>query len=102
MWVEPAQTPSRFEFRRHVDDLVYIFDKIATADGQVRYKRSDADLWVVCHNRHGWVVWDPATGAVLGRPWDIPPCEQAGSRPPAGDWVSKKGSKSYVYSLVCG
>ncbi len=56
-----VQAPSRFEFRRHIDDVVYIFDRVATADGRVRYKPSDADLWVIYHDTHGWAVWDEVT-----------------------------------------
>jgi hypothetical protein len=36
---------------------------------------------------------------VLGRPWEGLPSEQPEAQPPEGEWVSKKGSKSYVYSL---
>jgi hypothetical protein len=36
----------------------------------------------------------------MGRPWHVPPQDQSPEFPPEGDWVSKKGSKSYVYSLV--
>ena len=35
----------------------------------------------------------------MGRPWEVPPKMQA-DFPPEGDWVSRKGPKSYVYSLV--
>ncbi|WP_375785466.1 hypothetical protein ACE10Z_39210 [Bradyrhizobium sp. Pha-3] len=47
----------------------------------------------------GWVAWDPANRSCTGRPWDVLPAAQGG-HPPEGDWVSRKGAKSYVYSLV--
>jgi len=37
--------------------------------------------------------------ACTGRPWDTLPHQQ-GNYPPEGDWISRKGSKSYVYTLV--
>ena len=94
------QSHARFEFRRHVDGLTYVFERVEADDGQIRYKRFDIDLWVVRHDRFGWVVWDEETATVLGRPWGELPSEQPETHPPAGEWVSKKGSKSYVYSLV--
>jgi hypothetical protein len=98
--MEAVQSHARFEFRRHVDDLTYVFERVEDGDGQIRFKRSDIDLWVVWHERLGWIVWDEESATVLGRPWDGLPSEQSETHPPEGEWVSKKGSKSYVYSLV--
>ena len=47
----------------------------------------------------GWVVIDPETHEVTGRPWEVAPQDQSERRPPDCDWVSKKGVKSYVYRL---
>ena len=94
------QSYARFEFRRHVDGLTYVFERVEAGEGQTRYKRADIDLWVIRHDRFGWVVWDEGTATVLGRPWEGLPSEQPEAQPPEGEWVSKKGSKSYVYSLV--
>ena len=98
--MEAVQSHARFEFRRHVDDLTYVFERVEAGDGPIRYKRSDIDLWVVRHERLGWIVWDKETATVLGRPWNGLPSEQPETHLPEGEWVSKKGSKSYVYSLV--
>lgn len=90
----------RFELRRLCDDLVYIFTREQRPDGLIGFKRSDQDLWIVYKPRFGWVAWDEESGAVMGRPWDMLPEDQPASAPPEGDWVSKKGAKSYVYNLV--
>ncbi len=90
---------SYFELRRRSDDLVYQFDRTPRADGQIGYRRRDKDLWIIHAPRLGWVAYDEETGLVAGRPWDIQPADQ-GDHPPPGDWVSKKGPKSYVYELV--
>lgn len=100
MRMEAVPSHARFEFRRHVDDLIYLFERVEAGGGQIRYKRTDFELWVIRHQRLGWVVWDEETATVLGRPWDDLPSEQPETYPPEGEWVSKKGSKSYVYSLV--
>ena len=88
-----------FELRRQSDDLVYTFRKAKTVDGTRRYKRSDGEYWIIQHRDHGWVAWDYETESIMGRPWEAPPEMQA-DFPPEGDWVSRKGPKSYVYSLV--
>jgi hypothetical protein len=70
-----------------------------TADGALGYRRSDGDHWIIRHQEHGWVAWDYETETISGRPWEVLPNMQA-DFPPEGVWVSRKGSKSYVYSLV--
>lgn len=84
-----------FELRRRIDDLIYRFDKVANKG----YKRSDGNFWIIKHPRFGWVAWDEHDKDVMGRPWNVPPDEQ-GDTPPEGEWVSRKGDKSYVYDLV--
>ncbi len=89
----------RFELRRMSDDLVYVFLRQRNVDGEIGYKRADRDLWIMKKPALGWVAWDEASGSVMGRPWHVLPKEQ-GDHPPEGEWVSKKGVKSYVYRLV--
>ncbi len=90
----------RFELRRLSDDLVYAFARTERADGLAGFKRSDSDLWIIYRPPLGWVAWDDADQAVMGRPWNVMPEDQSPSAPPEGEWVSKKGAKSYVYNLV--
>jgi len=88
-----------FELRRQSDDLVYTFVRTVRSDGTVAYKRQDGDYWIERKAEWGWVAWDADYGSCTGRPWNVLPSEQ-GHCPPEGDWVSRKGAKSYVYSLV--
>lgn len=87
-----------FELHRAVDSLIYQFDRKQTGTGQFCYKRRDADLWITYRDDLGWVAWDETTQSVMGRPWNTLPAEQS-DHPPEGEWVSKKGDKSYVYHL---
>jgi hypothetical protein len=88
-----------FELRRQSDGLVYQFDRRLHDNGCYGYRRRDADLWILRLADHGWVAVDPITGEISGRPWSVSSKDQKEHRP-EGDWVSKKGAKSYVYSLV--
>jgi hypothetical protein len=88
-----------FELRRQIDDLIYVFRRTPMADGGFGYKRTDGEFWIIRHPQFGWVAWGAETGEVEGRPWNVLP-EQQVDYPPVGDWVSRKGAKSYVYSLV--
>ncbi|MFC5327128.1 hypothetical protein [Bradyrhizobium oligotrophicum] len=49
------------------------------------------------------MTWDELSQSCMGRPWSVPwnvlPGDQ-GAAPPQGEWVSRKGMKSYGYSLV--
>ena len=87
-----------FELRRMSDDLVYQFDLDQLPNGDGGYKRRDQDLWIVFKPDWGWVAYDEDSGTVMGRPWHVLPHQQ-GDHPPEGEWVSKKGVKSYVYEL---
>jgi hypothetical protein len=89
----------RFELRQQSDDLVYSFDKKKNENGEVGYKRSDGDHWIMNHAEYGWVAWDFQSRSVMGRPWEVLPSQQ-GDYPLEGVWVSRKASKSYVYLLV--
>lgn len=87
----------RFELRRLSDETIYCFERLQQPNGQLGYKRSDKDLWIVHDAQLGWVAFND-DGSLGGRPWNVMPQEQ-GSHPPEGEWVSKKGVKSYVYEL---
>ena len=95
-----ATMSDQFELRRQSDDLVYVFRRKSRADGLPGFQRTDRDLWIVFRPDLGWVAWDEEHKTVMGRPWNVEPHEQAADCPPEGDWVSKKGPKSYVYDLV--
>ena len=89
----------RFELRRHSDGLVYRFEKATDTKGRVGFKRTDGDYWIIWHGELGWVAasWD--SSEVFGRPWNQLKRQYKAS-PPEGVWVSRKGSKSYVYDLI--
>lgn len=93
------KTRGRFELRRQIDGLVYIFDRVEGANGVAGYKRADGDYWIVRHGRLGWIAGRCDAEEVFGRPWDVSPSEQE-DHPPEGTWVSRKGPKSYVYDLI--
>jgi len=88
-----------FELQRQIDGLVYQFDRKRLDDGSHGYKRRDADFWILNVMKNGWIAVDPSTGGIAGRPWSVLPEDQL-DHPPEGEWVSKKGIKSYVYALV--
>ena len=88
-----------FELRRQSDHLVYVFERRLDSEGRVGFKRNDGDYWIIQHPRFGWIAGDYGSDAILGRPWNVLPSDQ-GNTPPEGIWVSRKGSKSYVYDLV--
>lgn len=88
-----------FELRRLHDDLVYYFDRQSRPDEGIGYKRRDQNLWIVFLPEYGWVAMDEETGAITGRPWISLVKDQTEDHPPEGEWVSKKGIKSYVYEL---
>ena len=79
--------------------MVYrFFQEESTGDRQ-RFKREDADVWIVRHANLGWIVTDQSLENVLGIPWGIAEPQQSAGEPPAGVWVSKKDDRSYVYKL---
>lgn len=90
---------AHFELCRMSDDLVYHFDRQQMPNGQIGYKRRDADLWIVFRPEWGWVAYLEDNQSLAGRPWNILPTDQ-GDHLPEGEWVSKKGVKSYVYELT--
>ena len=87
-----------YEFRRRIDDVLYQFAPDGDDNGFPAWKRIDLDIRLVWRNGKGWCTVD-ASGTINGRPWNVEPDEQ-GATPFEGEWVSKKGDKSYVYDLV--
>lgn len=90
----------RFQLKRQNDDLIYTFHRKRLPDGTIGYQREDIDLWIGFRPTFGWGAWDSDDRTLLGRPWNTPFADQDADHPPQGEWVSKKGSKSYVYELV--
>jgi hypothetical protein len=90
----------QFELRRQSGDLIYTFRRKLGPDGQSGYQRTDRDLWIIFKPDLGWVSWDDDSKSVTGIPWNVLPQNQSTDCPPEGDWISKKGTKSYVYLLV--
>ena len=90
----------RFELRRLSDGLVYHFARQTRPDMVNGFKRSDGDYWILYRPGYGWIAWDDEGQAIAGRPWNVLPDAQSLNAPPEGEWVSKKGAKSYVYDLV--
>lgn len=84
-----------FELRRKIDGKMYQFVR----HDKTRFKRSDGDYWIVNRDPYGWIAWDFEAQDIQGRPWAVLPKDQTDA-PPEGDWVSKKGHKSFVYELV--
>lgn len=95
-------TPSAvtgFELRRLIDRHVYRFAKTTDRQGRKGFKRDDGDYWIIRHEKLGWIAGSWNSNDVFGRPWDqLAP--QSVAAPPEGIWVSRKGSKAYVYDLV--
>ena len=88
-----------FELRRRIDGLVYRFEKATDPVGRVGFKRSDGDYWIIWHEQLRWIAGSWGDAEVFGRPWDQLG-RQCETSPPQGVWVSRKGSKSYVYDLI--
>ena len=86
------------EFRRHSDGLTYHFQPVPSIGGKPAWRRVDLAVWITHVVELGWATVDEH-GQINGIPWAVP-VNQQGALPPAGEWVSKKGSKSYVYDLV--
>lgn len=78
--------------------MIYRYSTEDTVEGYSRFKREDSDVWIIRHSRYGWIVTDESFEVVLGIPWASSISEQS-DVPPEGEWVSKKGDKSYVYEL---
>jgi len=92
------QSYEHFHLHRLSEGLVYEFMRVTRPDGSVGYQRQDQDLWITFRPHLGWVAYDEASNEITGRSWNTLPSEQD-DHPPEGEWVSKKGVKSYVYDL---
>lgn len=87
-----------FEFKRRIDGAVYRFHPCKPINGQIAWKREDIDLWITRVERFGWVCID-SNKIIYGIPWCVE-LDKMGELPPAGEWISKKGDKSYVYDVT--
>lgn len=85
------------EFQRDIDGLTYSFKPDGERNGKPKWRRIDLDLELHWSDDWGWIVTDEAEN-LLSLSWDKGR-DQQGNTPPDGVWVSRKGSKSYVYSL---
>ncbi len=89
-----------FELLRQSDDLIYQFDRKIRDNWEFVYQRRDQDLCLTYRwEKLGWVAYDEESQEIRWRPWNILPKMQNPDHPPEGEWVSKKGVKSYVYIL---
>lgn len=88
-----------FELHRLVDGLIYQFDRKLYHNGEIAFRRRDQDLWITYRKEFGWVAWDESSQCLMGRPWNVLAQSQIPDHPPEGEWVSKKGTKTYVYEL---
>jgi len=87
-----------FEFRRRIDGVVYYFHPCDPIGGKLSWKREDDNIWITYVEGFGWVCIDTEK-VICGVPWTVP-LNKMGELPPKGEWISKKGDKSYVYDLV--
>lgn len=88
-----------FHLIRRCDGLIYCFVPGATARVFRRVDRPD--LTIIWEDTMGWIMRDPASGALVGRVWDMDVAVQP-DVPPATQWVTAKGDKSYIYDLHHG
>ncbi|KAF2108939.1 hypothetical protein BDV96DRAFT_652181 [Lophiotrema nucula] len=87
-----------FQFTRLIDNFTYTFHHTSGTEKSSVYTRSDTiDVKIIFDTKFGWSTWDAETGELTGRVWDVP--EEQGEEPTEGIWVSRKGSKSYVYEM---
>lgn len=86
-----------FEFRRRVDNVIYLFQPSGSINGHLSWKREDLDLWITQVDGFGWVCVDSERN-ICGIPWEIV-FDKMTELPPEGEWISKKGDKAYVYDL---
>jgi len=92
-----SEKPS-LEFRRRNESSTYRYHPCDPINGFPAWKRENADLHVIQLEGFGWVCVDNQN-QIHAIPWGVP-TTLMNERPPAGEWVSKKGDISYVYDLV--
>lgn len=85
-------------FKSRLDKTSYIFKPANQNHGKPTWKREDTDLCLIHNDRLGWVIID-SNKNIYAISWDFIVAGQHTPMPPVGEWVSKKGDKSYVYSL---
>ncbi|PIR12035.1 MAG: hypothetical protein COV52_00890 [Gammaproteobacteria bacterium CG11_big_fil_rev_8_21_14_0_20_46_22] len=86
------------ELRRRIDFVIYRFHPCNMMKAKPSWKREDAEVWMTWIEQFGWVCVDRESN-IVGVPWGAV-LNRKTSLPPEGEWVSKKGDKSYVYDLV--
>lgn len=89
---------SSLRFRRKSDGLCTHFHPCDAINDHPAWKRSDGPVWLANIDGFAWVCVDE-DHHVCAIPWAVAPADM-GAMPPKGDWVSKKGDKSYVYELL--
>jgi len=89
-------TKHQFQLCRESDGLIYRFEVHGSNDHGLTFKRQDADVWIMRNPKHGWVAY--SEGEITGVPWLVSLEDQV-ALPPEGDWISRKESKIYVYSM---
>ncbi|WBQ19071.1 hypothetical protein [Sphingobium yanoikuyae] len=85
------------EFQRDIDGLIYSFNRDGERNGKPKWRRVDLNLELHWSDNWGWILTDE-DGNLLSVSWERGK-DQQGNTPPDGVWVSRKGSKSYVYGL---
>ncbi|KAK5044879.1 hypothetical protein LTR84_010417 [Exophiala bonariae] len=91
-----------FSLKRLIDGLEYRFT-LRSGHGKASvFARDDNVVEIVYHQMYGWTTWQESQGhgepTLTGRVWEVLPQDQ-GDFPTEGIWVSRKGPKSYVYTL---
>jgi len=85
-------------FKRRAEPVIYYFHFYEIMNGMPSWKREDAELWITYLRDYGWACIDKER-TIVGIPWALAN-NQKNALPPEGEWISKKGSKSYVYDLA--
>ena len=89
----------RFRLKR-ADGFEYRFlGDGAGGKAQVFHRLDDPRLTIAWDVDWGWCAHLPDGGALAGLSFATPPADQ-GATPPEGPWISRKGGKSYVYTLI--
>jgi hypothetical protein len=65
----------KFEFHRHIDGLVYAFERRAGIGKKAIYDRNDKAVRVIHDEQVGWSIWSDE-GELVSRVWDVLPQNQ--------------------------
>ncbi|HSD38532.1 MAG TPA: hypothetical protein VLC92_13550 [Rhodocyclaceae bacterium] len=97
--IEATSPPQTFKLHRLTDELVYVFQRLQDSSGTRRFAREDRlALIIECGESLGWLIRNPENGEITGEPWDDASRHHHAEHPAEGEWISKKGLKSYVYA----